>query len=152
MTIHDQLFTDCVDKYNLAGSPTHLFQHGTNLLITGGEQLLMWEGKRVVKTFEAVPIEPKPVCCMKKSELLLLGSQTSAMLKCVFLEPLLFPMTIHILDAPPLSIIHFSSSLSALTSRGRFTLWSRLDKKLYPFTFSDDCMGRFGNGHRPIPE
>jgi hypothetical protein len=116
MTIHNQLFADCVDKYNLAGSLTHLFQHGTDLLITVGEQLLMWEDKRVVKTFDAVPIEPKPVCCMKKPELLLLGFQTSATLKCVFLESLLFPMTIHILDALPLSIIHFSSSLSVLTS------------------------------------
>jgi hypothetical protein len=118
VTIHDQLFADCIDKYNLAGSLTHLFQHGTNRLITVGEQLLMWEGKRVVKTFDAVPIEPKPVCCMKKPELLLLGSQTSTTLKCVFLESLLFPKTIRILDAPPLSIIHFSSSLYVLTVSG----------------------------------
>jgi hypothetical protein len=82
----------------------------------------MWEGKRIVKTFDAVPIEPKPVCCMKKPELLLLGSQTSTKLKCVFLESLLFPKTIDVLDAPPLSIIHFSSSLYVLTTSGSIYL------------------------------
>jgi hypothetical protein len=118
VTVHDLLFVDCVDKYNLVGPLTHLFQHGANRLITVGEHLLMWEEKRIVKTFDAVPIEPKPVCCLKKPELLLLGSQTSTKLNCVFLESLLFPKTIEILDTPPLSIIHFSSSFFVLTVSG----------------------------------
>jgi hypothetical protein len=59
--------------------------------------------QRVVKTFGAVLIEPRPVCCIKKRELVLLGSQTSTTLKCMFPESLVFPKTIHILDAPPLS-------------------------------------------------
>jgi hypothetical protein len=28
LMMYDQLFADCVNKYNLAGSLTHLFQHG----------------------------------------------------------------------------------------------------------------------------
>jgi hypothetical protein len=71
-----------------------------------------------LKTFDAVPIELKPVYCLKKQELLLLGSQTSTKFRCVFLESLLFPKTI---NTPRLSIIHFSSSFYVLTVSGPST-------------------------------
>jgi hypothetical protein len=118
MTIHDQGLTQLLEKASLCRNITHVCQHRPNRIITVADELLMWEGKRIVKTFNAVPITPNIVCAIKPPELLVLGSPQSQELRFVFLESLLFPRTAHIPEGPPIAIGHNGSAFYALTASG----------------------------------
>jgi hypothetical protein len=117
-TIHNQLFTEEVNKFALVPSISFICPKGETGLVTVSDQLFVWEGKVVLKTFDAVTIEANPVCALKVPELLLLGSQRGPKLKLIFLDSLLFPKTVDVLDAPPLSIVHFDSHFYVLTTTG----------------------------------
>jgi hypothetical protein len=106
MTLHDEGMTQIVEKTKICGGIRFLAQHGKGRFVTVADELLMWEGKRVVKTFNAVPITNDVVCCVKPPELLLLGSRKSKEIRFVFLESLLFPRTAEIPEGPVLAIIH----------------------------------------------
>jgi hypothetical protein len=123
VTMHDPALSQSLDKYKISPGIVSMFQHGENRVVTlTAQELLMWEGKRVVKTFNAVEIDPKLVCCVKQPELLVLGSQTSMHLRFVFLESLLFPKTIDVLDSPPLEIVASESVFYVLTVAGRIVV------------------------------
>lgn len=118
VSIHNQLFAKYTDKFSLCPGLLYLFSHGPGKYITVSSELLTWDGKRTAKTFNAVPIGQAPVCCLKPPEMILLGSQQSTEMKFVFLESLLFPKTVDVLDSPPLSIVHQNSIFYVLSKSG----------------------------------
>ena len=119
ITKHNQLFNQHSEKFTLSPSLVYLYSQGPDRYVTISDQkLLTWNGKRVAKTFNAVPIEKSPICCMKSPELIVLGSNQSNELRLIFLDTLIFPKTINCLDSPPLSIIHQNSIFYVLTKSG----------------------------------
>lgn len=118
VSIHNQLFAKHTDKFNLCPSLLYLFSEGCGKYITLSNELLTWEGKRIAKTFNAVPIGSAPMCCLKPPEMLLLGSQQTTEMKLVFLESLLFPKTIDVIDSPPLAMLYQNSIFYVLTKSG----------------------------------
>ena len=122
ISIQDRVFTKVLDRFGLEGPVSNMFVMSGGRIVTVSDKLLMWEGKRVVKTFNAVPVEAPPLCCLKQPEMLILGSSKSAELKLVFLQSLLFPKTLNVLDSPPAAIVQFSSFFYVLTKNGNVVI------------------------------
>ncbi|OHT06863.1 hypothetical protein TRFO_25039 [Tritrichomonas foetus] len=118
VSTHNQLFSKHSDKFSLCPTILYLFSQGPDRYITISNELLTWEGRRRAKTFNAVPVGAAPICCLKPPEMILLGSRQSNELRFIFLESLLFPKTIDVLDSPPLSIVHQNSIFYILTKNG----------------------------------
>jgi len=118
VTKHDKLCSKQNDKLQLGNTVHQLFSFQKNRYITLSDKLLVWEGRRTEKTFDAVEVGKSPLCCIKPPELVLLGSKHSTELKFIYLQSLLFPKVINVLDSPPLSMLYFGSSFYVLTKNG----------------------------------
>lgn len=122
ISMHDRVFSKVIEKSALECPVTSMFVLGKKSIVTVSDKLLMWDGTRVIKTFNAVPIEGPAICCMKQPEMLVLGSTRSTELRFVFLQSLLFPKTVNILDSPPISITQYNSFFYVLTKNGNVVM------------------------------
>ena len=118
VTKHDKLLQKQIDKFQISHSLLQLLPFKEDSFVSINDQLLVWEGKHVLKTFNAIDVGQQPIACMKPPELLLLGNKASTELKLIFLESLLFPKTFNVLDKPPLDLVHFGSVFYVLTKSG----------------------------------
>jgi len=116
--VHDPLFARILNRFKICPSIKRACRHGATGIVTVSDRLLMWDGRRVLKTFNAVPVDAAPVCCLKEPELLVIGSQASTEIRFVCLESLLFPKTVDVLDAPPRAIVQHSARFYVLTTSG----------------------------------
>lgn len=118
VTKHDKLCQKQIEKMQISRTLLHVLPFKANSFVSIDEQLLVWEGKHVAKTFNAIEVGENPIACIKPPELLLLGNRSSTELKLIFLESLLFPKTVNVLDMPPLDLIQFGSVFYVLTKAG----------------------------------
>ena len=118
ITKHDKLLQKELSKMQIGHSLLQLLPFKEDSFVSISDQLLVWEGKHVLKTFNAIEVGQQPLTCLKPPELLLLGNKSSTELKLIFLESLLFPKTFNVLDQPPLDLVHFGSVFYVLTKSG----------------------------------
>ena len=119
ISIHNRTCSLTKGHYSLNKTLRYLFPHHDNQMISIGDELLIWEGKNIVKTFNAVPIGHSIVCCKKQPELMLIGSKTSTEMQLIFMDSLLFPKKLDVIDSPPIAILDFSSFFYVLTQTGK---------------------------------
>lgn len=119
ISIHDKMCTKLIDKISLNQPILHLFPYRIGQYVSVFKELFIWEGKKIIKTFNAIDIDDKVICCLKKPELLLLGSRSSQDLRLIFLDSLLFPRKLTgLIDSPPVACVHFNSFFYILASNG----------------------------------
>ncbi|EAY01606.1 hypothetical protein TVAG_272900 [Trichomonas vaginalis G3] len=118
VTKHNKLCQKELEKLQIGKFLLQLLSIKGTTFASITDSLLVWDGKHIIKTFNAIDIGTNPIACMKPPELLLLGNRQSTELKLIFLESLLFPKTVTVLDKPPIGMIHFGSVFYVLTKGG----------------------------------
>lgn len=118
ITRNDRLCTKQTDRIQVGHSLHSLMPFKEHQYVFLSDNLLVLEGHHVLKTFDAVEIGASPICCMKQPELLLLGTKSSTELKLIFLDSLLFPKSVNVLDSPPMSMLHYGSQFYVVTKNG----------------------------------
>lgn len=118
VTKHNKLCQKELERFQIGKSLLQLLSIKGTTFASITDCLLVWDGKHIIKTFNAIDIGSNPIACMKPPELLLLGNRQSTELKLIFLESLLFPKTVNVLDKPPVEMIHHGSVFYVLTKGG----------------------------------
>lgn len=119
ITIHDKMCSKTPKKTSLEQPILHLFPYDYGQYVSVFKKLYIWEGKKIIKNFNAIEIDEKVICCLKKPELLLLGSRTSTEIRLVFLNSLLFPRVLTgLIDSCPIACVHHNSIFYILTTSG----------------------------------
>lgn len=117
-TKYDHYCSKQNEKYHLGRQIIQVLPLRQNTYVLISDELLVWEGKRITKTFNAVDIGSNALGCIKLPELLLIGNKDSPELKLIFLDSLLFPKVVNVLDSPPISIFQYGSYFYILTKSG----------------------------------